>query len=149
MKANRHGVWTLQVAFMKDKNARDFLNTYVISLSAKNECHEEVMKLLDDDMERFSNGDCPPLYHGCLKKIVLPVIVPILHHTDQPEKREVFGTKLGKGSNYCRWRYSLNFNEVGHLLPSCDVCKSIIMQRCEKGRHFNTSSLDSCQNCSN
>ena len=107
------------------------------------------MKLLDDDMERFSNGDCPPLYHGCLKKIVLPVIVPILHHADQPEKREVFGTKLGKGSNHSRWRYSLNFNEVGHLLPSCDVCKPIIMQRCEKGRHFSTSSLDLCQNCSN
>ena len=97
VKANRHGVWVLQVAFMKDEGSDEFLNTYVISLCAKSDSHEEVIKLLDDEIQRFNHGKCPPLYHGGLNKFVLPVIVPILHHADQPEKRELYGTKLGKG----------------------------------------------------
>ena len=53
VKTNRHGVWTLQVSFMKSTNAKEFGDTYVISLSGKSENHEEVLSLLDHEMQDF------------------------------------------------------------------------------------------------
>ena len=149
VKANRHGVWTLQVLFMKSTDAQEFGNTYVISLCGKSEDHEEVLSLLDNEMQDFRSGKCPPLYHGGLKRVVKPILLPLLHHADQPERREIYGTKLGRGSNHARWRYSFYYNQLGHLLPSCKTCCDIIKERCVMGKDVNVTPLVLCVECSN
>ena len=101
---------------MKSADAKEFGNTHVISLCGKSEDHEEVLSLLDNEMQDFRSGKCPPLHHGGLKRVVKPTLLPIMHHADQPERREIRGTKLGRGSNHARWRYCLYYNQLGHLL---------------------------------
>ena len=105
------------------------------------------MKSLEEDITELSIGKCPPMYHGGLKKIVQPILVPLLRHADQPERRELYGTKLGKGSNHARWRYSCNFNEVGMLLPSCKSCKKAVMKFCTERQ--GTYEVGRCDKCSN
>ena len=148
VKANRHGVWTLQVSFMKSPDAKEFGNTYVMSLSGKSEDHEEVLSLLDHEMQDFRIGKCPPLHHGGLKRVVRPMLLPLLHHADQPERRETYGTKLGKGSNHARWRYCFNYEQIGHLLPSCNTCRAIVSERCVMGKDVDVTALVVCDKCS-
>ena len=82
-----------------------------------------------------------------LGKIVQPILVPLFRHADQPERRELYRTKLGKGSNHARWRYSCNFNEVGMLLPSCKSCKKAVMKFCTERQ--GTYEVGRCDKCSN
>lgn len=65
-----------------------------------------------------------------LKKMIKPFPVPILRHGDKPECCKLYGTKLGKGSNHARWCFSLNYNEVGMILPSWTVCKLAVNNFC-------------------
>ena len=132
---------------MRSRENDEVDNTYIILLSGKSTNHEPVLKSLEEDITELSTGKCPPMYHGGLKKIVQPILVPLLRHADQPERRELYGTKLGKGSNHARWRYSCNFNEVGMLLPSCKSCKKAVMKFCTERQ--GTYEVGRCDKCSN
>ena len=147
VKSNRFGIWVLQVCFLRTWQDDESDNTYVISLSGKGAKHDDILKSLEDEIFELSTGKCPPLYHGGLKKIVQPILFPLLRHADQPERREIYGTKLGKGSNHARWRYSCNFNEVGMLLPSCETCKKHVVTLCMESKW--NSEIGKCKNCSN
>ena len=134
---------------MKNYDAKQFGNTRVVSLCGKSEDYEEVLYLLDNEIQDFRSGKCPPLCHSRLKKVVKPMLLPLLHHADQPERRETCGTKLRRWSNRARWRYSLYCNQLGHLLPSCKTCRDVIRERCVIGKDVNVTPLVSCVECSN
>ena len=152
VKANRHGVWVLQVCFLRNqKESMELENTYVISLGPKDANHDTVLRKLEDEIEILRSGKCPKMYYGGTKKLVLPVLQPILRHADQPERRQLYGLKLGKGSNSARWRYSANYDVIGKYLPSCIICKEKIENIVS--HNFNSlievESLNTCEQCSN
>ena len=103
LRDNKNGVWVYQVAFLKIEDADELGNTYIISLSSKGNDHEPALKSIEQEISSYRSGNCPILYHGGLKKMVKPLLIPLLQHADQPERREIFGTKLGQGTNHARW----------------------------------------------
>ena len=78
--------------------------------------------------------------------MVQPVVLPLVRHADQPEMRELFGLKLGKGSNHSCWRYTMHLKTSSSFLPSCDKCKALI----EKDFLGSSSNLlGKCDKCAN
>ena len=144
VRSNKHGVWVHQVTFLKSDDADELGNTYVLSLQYKSNDHEPELLAIEEEIARFRSGHCPLLYHGGLKKLVKPVILPLIHHADQPERREIFGTKLGQGTNHARWRYSFNYNAVGHFLPSCIHCRVVINDYCQGKSKSTPGKCEAC-----
>ena len=130
VKANRHGVWVYQVCFLKSVQSEEFENTYVISMGEKRYGHDSIVEKIEQEINALRYGKCPLLYHGGLKKMVQPIVLPLLRHADQPERRELFGLKLGKGSNHSCWRYTMDPKTSALFLPSCDKCKALIEKAC-------------------
>ena len=123
VKANRKGVWLLQVTFLRrSDSSREFENTYVISLGSKGSDHSKVLNLVEKDIEMLHSGKANFLYYGKVLKMVQPLLSPMLKHGDQPERRGLYGLKLGRGTNHARWRYSLDYKAVGKNLSSCEQC---------------------------
>ena len=90
------------------------------------------------------------MFHGTLNKLLRPIVIPVLRHVDQPERRGINMLKLGKESNHARWKYSLNIKSCGHKLHSCTKCSALIEQYFLDG--LNTpgfNNLFSCTQCSN
>ena len=130
VKANRHGVWVYQICFLKTKESKEFDNTYVLAIGDKSADHSEIVEKIEKEMDLLRSGRCPLLYDGSLKRMVQPIVVPLLRHADQPERRELYGLKLGKGSNHARWRYSVDLKTAASALPSCEVCKAMLNKSC-------------------
>ena len=105
VRSNRNGFWVYQVALLKIYDAYVFGNTDLNSL--------------EEEISSYRSVSFPMFYHDGLKKFVKPVLLPLLQHADQPERREIFGTNLGQGKNHACWRYSLNYKAFGHFLHSC------------------------------
>ena len=146
VRSNKHGVWVHQVSFLKSVDGDELASTYILSLQSKSNEHETELMAIEEEISRYRSGDCPMLYHGGLRKMVKPLIFPLLHHADQPERREIFGTKLGQGTNHARCRYSFNFKAIHQLLPSCPQCKPIIDDYC---RGISSLVPKKCESCTN
>ena len=109
--------------------------------------HNNLLKSLEEETTVLNTGKCPPLYHGGLKKIVQPIMIPLFCNADQPERQELYRTKLGKASNHARWRYSCNYNKVGSFLPSYERCKSKVERFCKRGQlMFQENRCNLCTN---
>ena len=146
VKANRHVVWVYQICFLKNKDSKEFENTYVLSIGDKSDYHSEIVEKIEEEMSLLRSGRCPLLYDGKLKRMVQPIVVPLLRHADQPERRELYGLKLGKGSNHARWRYSVDLATAASSLPSCEACKEIINKACIERK---TPIEMKCKDCAN
>ena len=150
VKANKNGIWVLQVTFLIDKpDHHEFNNTYVISLAPKGSDHSVVLRSFEEDINMLRSGRCPLIYHGGLQKMVKPILFPTIRHGDQPERRLLYGLKLGKGSSHARWRYSLNYNKVGHHLPSCKSCADLIIAQLRNRNGSLQYNEKICANCTN
>ena len=151
IKANVHGIWVYQITFLQEEDpALEFGNTYVIALGWKGSDHTQVLKKIEDEIDFLSSGGCPPMFDGKANIMVKPYLAPYVRHGDQPEQRAVCGLKLGMKTNHGRFRWSLDYKEVGKFLPSCTACKTRL-EKVFNSHDFSTSFLFECsaEHCTN
>ena len=63
------------------------------------------MEKIEEEVNILRSVRCYFLYDGSHKRIDRTIIATLFIHADQPERREIYGLKLGKGINHARWRY--------------------------------------------
>ena len=138
------------LTFKSQKKSSNISHTYILAIGNKGSNHSPVLNKIETELKHIRNGRLGPMFHDTLYKHVIPVVIPILRHGDQPERRGINMLKLGKETNHARWRYSLDYKNCLTKLPSCSVCAQKI--ECyvlsNTSESFNIDSHE-CFQCSN
>ena len=109
VKANNKGIWMYSITFKtQSKTSTNISHTYILAIGNKGSNHNPILNKIEKEINSIRNGSLPLMYHGYLQKLIKPIIIPILRHADQPERRSINMLKLGKETNHARWKYSLD-----------------------------------------
>ena len=126
VKANKQSIWMYSLSFKSQRKTTAISHTYILSIGNKGSDHCPVLQKIEAEMEQVRNGSLGRMFHGALCKYVKPVVIPILRHGDQPERRSINMLKLGKETNHARWQYSIDYKNCMTKLPSCRICTEMI-----------------------
>ena len=129
VKANNKAIWMYSMTFKTQSTTHtDISHTYILAIGNKGSNHIPILNLIEQEIKSIQNGSSPLMFHGSLGKFVRPIIIPILRHADQPERRSINMLKLGKETNHARWKYSLDIKQCHSKIPSCEKCSSLIQE---------------------
>ena len=90
-------------------NPYQIQHIYILAIGNKGSNHTPLLCQIAEETNNCRNGRLPLMFHGRLNKYIQPIVVPILRHKDQPERRSIYMLKLGKETNHARWRFSIDF----------------------------------------
>jgi len=148
-KSGRGSVWikTMTMATQLNDGHR-FQNTYPIAVGKKGDSHDDVEKMIDQEVKKLAKG-VDPFYVGAHKKM-LPIHFGLLATLqDQPERRTSNGLAAGNGLYTARWGVSANHNKLyaQQHLKSCQACLDTMVTRFSNGNC--DLPLPECQVCLN
>ena len=152
VKSNKKSIWMYSLTFKSQKvSVTPISNTYILAIGNKGSDHIPVLTHIEKELNMIRDGGLRQIYHGSLQKYVNPVLIPLLRHGDQPERRSINMLKLGKETNHARWRYSLNIRSCKSKLPSCPQCVIEINACLKEGNDLDCSKIFGiiCNECSN
>ena len=74
------------LTFKSQKKSSNISHTYILAIGNKGSNHSPVLNKVETELKHIRNGRLGPIFHGTLYKHVIPVVIPILRHGDQPER---------------------------------------------------------------
>jgi hypothetical protein len=149
-KGNRGSVWICTLTVQTSNSGTPRINNvYPLAVGPKGSCHQNIVKLLLDDMkkmERLEGTVSSVVMFDGEKKSDVQVSAHLICVTqDQPERRGFNGLLLGGKAYHARWGWSFNTSDVREKMPPCANCLSEL----KKTKRGETAELRICEDCFN
>ena len=147
-KQHRASTWikTMTIATTKE-DGHTLNNTFAIAIGKKNQCHDEVERKINNDLEKLQNGTLPPFYVGRVKCAVHIHFELLATLQDQPERRSANHLLHGNATLAARWGVSADHTHLIERLRCCPCCLQLMRTRYEEAE-WNLP-LPDCTNCLN
>ena len=146
-KKNRsNGMWILTVSIMSEKNnGKHTKNTYVISMGRKGDDHNVIEDELSESVIKFNSNNekwySSPRHNYKKMKVRVHFFACL---GDSPEKYTVCRITRGNGTYTCRWGHSIDIKQVKDSIPSCNKCRTNLLDIC---KNSGVIPIDTCNDC--
>jgi len=70
-------------------------HTYILDIGNKGSNQLPVLNKIESELNEIRSGSLLFIFHGLLQKYAKPIVLPILRHGNQPERRSIKLLKLG------------------------------------------------------
>ena len=147
-KTNRGSAWVKTITIgTLDEFGKQRMNTFVIALGKKKECHDEVHRFHADELKKLKSESMSAFYIGSEKKKLHLHFELFASLQDQPERRGENSLCLGTSTFFGRWGVSANHNAIYPALKACGKCREIMVAQFHCKTKYTRSVLPKCENC--
>ena len=131
------GIWSYHMQFLcKKGNVTEFGDTYLLAIGKKGVNHNNVLKIIYEDLQSLGSSNNKNCFFSSSKKQVLNTLFfPLIMHGDQLERREINGTMAGNSAFHKRWKWSFHFGKKSKCLVSCEDCSKRIQAAYNTGEY--------------
>jgi hypothetical protein len=123
-------IWTITL-FPKGKTRDSPRCTFPICIGPKKESHDQVEKIISDDMKKLSTTRMLGVM-GKKSEKTLQVITfsasMYLSLGDQPERRGANKLQMGNSGTHARWRHICDHYKLINAIPACQDCLKMMKE---------------------